>query len=54
MSLLTWLLHKAEEFYDPKPHLEISTEHLYDINSRADRNYWFDKRGNRWPLRDSL
>lgn len=32
----------------------ISPEHLFDIHARSNRNYWYDKNGNRWPLRDAL
>lgn len=32
----------------------ISEVHLYNIHSRSNRNWWYDKRGNRWPLRDAL
>lgn len=52
-----WL--KLREFleviYDPQDDLgSISREHLVDLNAAASRNWWFDKKGNRWPLRDAL
>jgi len=49
-----WLVKELEAIYDPKPSMKISREHLVDINAAASRNWWYDKKGNRWPLKDSL
>ncbi len=32
----------------------VSREHMVDLNAQATRNVWYDKRGNRWRLRDSI
>ena len=52
-----WL--KIREFleviYDPTEDLpKISHAHLIDLNAAWRRNIWYDKKGQRWPLRDSL
>lgn len=52
-----WLKFREflEVIYDPQEDLgRVSQEHLYDINAACKRNVWFDKKGNRWPLRDAL
>lgn len=57
--MLKRLWERVREFleiiYDPADDMpKISQVHLYNLNAQADRNYWYDKKGNRWPLRDSL
>jgi len=52
-----WIVHRLEETFSPiqdRESMKIDQATLYDLNARAERNYWFDKKGNRWPHRDSL
>lgn len=50
-----WLMAKWEAAWDPQRDIPpITMEHMVDLNARASRNVWYDKKGNRWPLRDSL
>lgn len=56
-TLWNWLVSRWENVYNPsleQGSMIISREHLYDVNAAASRNWWYDKRGNRWPLKDSL
>jgi hypothetical protein len=54
LRLWARIVRKLEHAYNPRPHIYISREHMYDLNAAANRNYWYDMRGNRWPLRNSL
>lgn len=54
LRLWAWIVRRLEQAYCPTPHITITREHMYDLNARAARNWWYDKHGNRWPLRDSL
>lgn len=50
-----WLRARLEEVYSPKEDLgRVSLSKLYDINGKLRQNVWYDQKGNRWPLRDSL
>jgi len=55
-GILQWIVNRAESQYNVERDriVVISREHMYDINATASRNWWYDKRGNKWPLRDSL
>jgi len=53
--LWAWIVLRLERAYRPDLDMEpISLGHMYDINARAQSNWWYDKKGNRWPLRDAL
>lgn len=53
--ILAWLQAKWEKSFNPSDDLGVlSPEKLYDLNAAFARNWWYDKKGNRWPLRDSL
>jgi hypothetical protein len=56
-ALLGWIVNRLEEAFSPihdRESMRLSKATLYDLNARAERNYWFDKKGTKWPLRDSL
>lgn len=53
--LWNWMVKEWEKAWDPQRDIPpITMEHMVDLNARAARNVWYDKKGNRWPLRDSL
>jgi len=53
--MLRFLLNWLERKFNPAEDLGvISREHMYNINAASRRNIWFDKKGQRWRLRDSL
>ena len=53
--LWAWIVRHLERAYRPDTDMRpVSLTHLYDINAAMSRNYWYDKRGQRWPLRDAL
>jgi len=56
LKILDWLIKKAEGNYNVERDriFTITREHMYDINAAANRNWWYDKRGNRWPAKESL
>lgn len=50
-----WLKARLEDLYEPKRELGfVSRSKQYDINAKARQNVWYDKKGQKWPLRDSL
>ena len=56
-DILDGVVHLLEETFNPvedRESMKLTKEHLSDINAACERNYWFDKKGNKWPLRDSL
>lgn len=54
-EILNWFIDKLERTFNPKADMgQVSPDHLFDLNARYERNYWFDKKGQKWPLRDSM
>ena len=54
-GLWCWVTRQLEEAFNAeKDRGYVSQVELYNINARIERNYWFDKKGNKWPLRDSI
>lgn len=54
-SALTRFVAFLERSFNPVRDMgTVSREHMVDLNACATRNYWYDKKGNRWPLRDSI
>lgn len=50
-----WFEELLCKLFPPESDLGMLSEvHLFDIHSRSNRNWWYDKRGNRWPLRDTI
>ncbi len=52
LKALTFYLEEVFDSSRDKGSVSLPT--LYDINARAERNYWTDQKGRKWPLRDSL
>jgi hypothetical protein len=52
LRAITFYLEETFNVARDKGSLSLPT--LYDINARAERNYWTDSKGRKWPLRDSL
>lgn len=51
LKFLAWL---ERQFNIDKDLGSVSLTKLYDINAAATRNRWYDRKGQPWPLRDSL